>query len=568
MSVILGINMSALDSSAALLVDGKVEFAVREERLNREKKSRRFPMMAIGACLKQTGITLADVDCVANSWNPAINLERFNASQAGVARYKPEHFYGVPSHLLAFLNPQEHLLSEQQFFLAGGKKLRVAYVNHHECHAAEAFLLSGFDEAAILVADAYGEKASISLARGRGEQAEVLHQVFFPHSLGSFYGSLTQFLGFKPDSDEWKVMGASSFGDPSRYYAPLRNLFHLDGDRLELDLTYFHFHLFSRPTLYSEKMTEILGPARRPGDPLEQRHYDIAAAAQKVTEDVLFQILRRLAERTGSKNLCFSGGVAMNSVFNGKVVENTPFERLFLSSSPDDGGTCIGAALWLASREKGYKRQRHLNNYWGPGSREEDIRRELDLYRIAYQPFKEAELLERTAGLIAEGEVVGWFQGRMEFGERALGNRSILADPRDPGMKDKVNAVIKFREPFRPFAPSILEEAAGEYFPDSTPVPFMEKVFPIRPEKRSEIPAVTHVDGTGRLQTVGKEANPRYYGLIQAFRRKTGVPIVLNTSFNLQGEPIVGTVKDALRTFYSSGMDALAVGECVIEKRP
>jgi carbamoyltransferase len=340
MSLILGVNMSGRDSSAALLRDGRIAFAVREERLNREKKTRRFPMLSIGAALAAAGARLQDVERVAVSWNPALNMERFNSAQSGVARYKPEHLYAVPNHLFMLLPPATSTLTEQRFHFPDQRSLDIAYVNHHVAHAADTFLLSPFEDAAILILDAYGEKDSVTFARGRGTSVTVLETIPFPHSLGSFYGTLTQFLGFTPDSDEWKVMGASPYGDPGRYYDALRRTIVLrDNGRFELDLSYFDFPTFTRPTMYGDKLTAALGPPRQPTEELEQRHFDIAAAVQQVTEEVAFHLLHHLHALTGLSNLCLGGGVAMNCVLNGKVSEHTPFRAVHVGSSADDGGT-------------------------------------------------------------------------------------------------------------------------------------------------------------------------------------------------------------------------------------
>lgn len=566
MPVILGINMSCRDTSACLIVDGEIRFAVREERLNREKKTRQFPVRSIKACLDHIGITIEDIDAVAVSWNPAINLERLSGAQSGVARYKPEHFYGVPSYLFSFVENKATSYSMQEFLFEGGKRLMIYYINHHESHASESFYLSHFDNSAILTMDAYGEKDSIGMWSGRGNKIGLIKTVEFPHSLGSLYGTFTQYLGFTPDSDEWKVMGASAYGDPERFYKPVKEMINLEPDGfIKIDTSYFYYHLFSRPTMYSAKFVEVLGPPRRPDEEMTQRHFDIAAALQRITEDAIFHLLAHLHQITGEKNICLSGGVAMNCIANGKVLERTPFENIFISSSPDDGGTSIGAAQCLYYNILNNKRMPPpVSNYLGYMYSDEAIERELNLYGIGYERTDNPALI--CARLISQGKIAGWFQDRMEFGERALGNRSILCDPRDAKMKDRVNSVIKFRENFRPFAPSILEEYTDEYFINATYTPYMEKAFSIRGEKRNLIPAVTHFDGTGRLQTVRREVNPLFYELIDEFYKITGVPVVMNTSFNLQGEPIVCTPKDAIRTFYSSGLDALIIGNYIIEK--
>lgn len=565
MSIILGINMSCLDTSAVLLRDGAVAFAVREERLTRRKKTRDFPLNAVEMCLKSAGARIEDMDSVAVSWNPAINMERLNAAQSGVARYKPEHFYGVPSYLFTLCEERATEFSLQEFAFRNGKRLKIHYLDHHRCHAADAFYLSPFDEAAVLTMDAYGEKDSAAFWVGRGGELRLLRSIEFPHSIGSFYGTFTQFLGFTPDSDEWKVMGASAFGNPDRYLDTVRKMLHLTPDGIEIDVSYFYYPMGSRPTAYSEKFVREMGAPRRSDEEITQRHYDIAAAVQRHSEDAIMHLLQRLHELTGMKNVCLGGGVAMNCVANGMVVEKTPFENLFVSSSPDDGGTSIGAALYAHNALLGGTRAPHeAHNFWGPGYDEAEIRAALDLFRIRCEKTQDAHRV--AAELIAAGKIVAWFTGRLEFGERALGHRSIICDPRDASMKDRVNSAVKFREAFRPFAPSILEEKTAEYFQHPVPTPFMEKALSVIPEKRSLIPAVVHNDGTARLQTVPASGNDRFRNLIIEFEKLTGIPIVLNTSFNLQGEPIVCNPKDAIRTFFTSGLDALFLEDYLIKK--
>lgn len=563
---ILGINMSCLDTSASILEDGKIKFAVREERLTRKKRTRDFPINSVKLCLEYAGIDFSDLDAIAVSWNPAINLERLNMAHSQVARYKPEHFYSVPNMLFSLTEDKPSAFSKQEFYFQGGKKLAINYINHHLAHAAEAYYLSDFKDAAILTMDAYGEKTSIGLWKGKGNNIELLKDISFPNSIGSFYGAFTQFLGFTPDADEWKMMGAAAYGDPDRYYKRIRKLIQFVPDRImETDLSYFHYHLFSRPTLYSEKLIELLGAPRREGEALTKRHFDIAAAVQKVTEEAIFYLLRQLYGLARSKNICISGGVGLNCAVNGKILKDTRFKKIFISSSPDDGGTSVGASLALYYNMLGKKRRFiPVGNYWGPGYSDTQIAGELKKFNLR---FEKSGAVEKTAAkLLAEGKIIGWFQGRMEFGERALGNRSILCDPRDSGMKDKVNKAVKYREAFRPFAPAILEEYAKDYFVNPVFTPYMEKALLIKPGKRNAIPAVTHADGTGRLQTVSKKINPLFWSLINEFRKITGVPVVLNTSFNLNLEPIVCKPSEAIRTFFSSGLDALIIGSYVIKK--
>ncbi len=566
-STILGLNSAGFNTSSALVVDGKCVFAVEEERLVREKRTRRFPTSGIRAALSHADLSFEDIDTVAVGWNPAINLEAHSAPQSARARYLGEIFYNVPSHLMS-LGPkgQEIALSRQSIEYENGRELSIVYVNHHVGHAAS-FFVSPFEEAAVLTIDAFGEKNCVTFSHGKGNRLDPLWSQDFPHALGSFYSSMTDFCGFAPQNDEWKLMGASPYGDPDRFYGPLRSLFQFDETAgFKLDLSVFNFHQFHRPGFFNAGLEQYLGiPANGRDVPLSQDYYDVAAAAQRVLEDVYFHLLRQLHKRTGLKSVVIAGGVALNCVANGKVAAETPFETLFVPPIPDDSGGSLGAAYYVHCHVNGADRDFVLdNNYLGPGFSDDDIAATLAKYKIAHEPLEDPA--KTAAGLIADSNIIGWFQGRIEFGDRALGNRSILADPRDPSMKDRVNELIKYREAFRPFAPAILDSHVDSYFENAAPTPFMEKAFMIRPERRAEIPAVTHVDGSGRLQTVSKAQNPLFHRLIEAFAEQTNVPVVLNTSFNLKGEPIVCTPEDAVRTFFSCGLDALVIGSYLVRK--
>lgn len=565
-STILGLNTTGYNTSAVLLVDGAPVYAVQEERLNRDKLTRRFPMQSIRAALDFAGIGFDDVDEVAIGWNPAVNLEAFNGPNSERHRHFGEILFSVPNHLMTLKGDDAGPVMSQELRFLDGSRVPIHYVNHHLTHAA-AFFCSPFDDAAIMAIDAWGEKLCVLMAHGQGNRIETKWQQEYPHSLGSFYATFTEYLGFKPDSDEWKVMGASAYGDPSRFGPKLRQLVQLvDGDGFRLDLSYFNHFQFHRPHLYGPKMVDLLGFGPNPsGDDLSEEHYDLAAAVQAVTEDVYMHLLNDLHRRTGVERLVLAGGVACNTLANGRLFERTPFEATFLPPLPDDSGCSLGAALYVHHAMNGAPRGYVMHdNYLGPGFTDEEIREQLALWSIPHRVVEDPS--REAAALVAAGKIIGWFQGRLEFGDRALGNRSIVADPRDASMKDRVNAMVKYREPFRPFAPSILIEHLDEFFVGAKPTPFMEHVFPVREDKRAVIPAVTHEDGTGRLQTVRREVNPKYYALIDAFRDLTGVPVVLNTSFNLKGEPVVGSPHDALRTFNSSGLHALVIGNCVVEK--
>lgn len=564
--VVLGLNAAGFNSSSLLLIDGQPVFAVEEERLVREKRTRRFPSQGIKAALSHAGLTMRDVDAVAIAWNPAINLEAHNPAQSARARYLPEFLYSVPSHLMALLEAPQADRTRQIITLADGFSLDVRYFNHHACHAA-AFLASPFESAAILTMDAFGEKETTTFSIGRGNGIERIWHQDFPHSLGAFYSAFTEFCGFEAQSDEWKLMGAAAYGDPTRFHAQLRSLLHLcEGGGFELELSYFNHYQFHRPGRFTAKLPELLGmPANVPGRPLTQDYCDVAAAAQQVLEDTYWHLLTDLHRRTGLDQVVLSGGVALNCLANGRIHDHTPFKESFIPPVPDDSGGALGSALLAHCQEFGGSRSYVMqHNYLGPGFADAEIATTLSKFGLPAERL--ANSAATAAKLIANGRIIGWFQGRLEFGDRALGNRSILADPRDPAMKDKVNETVKYRESFRPFAPAVLAEHAEDWFVGARPTRFMERALPVRPERRGHIPAVVHEDGTGRLQTVAQDQNPLFRGLIEEFHRRTGVPIVLNTSFNLKGEPIVASPQDAIRTFFSSGLDALVLGSFLLKK--
>ena len=450
-------------------------------------------------------------------------------------------------------------------------------VEHHQAHVASAFFVSPFEEAAVLSVDGFGDFASTMLAVGKGNRFEVLDRVLFPHSLGIYYAAITQWLGFPKYGDEGKVMGLAPYGDPDRYREQLRQVVHPSGDLFELGLDYFVHHnegvdmTWDEQTpsigrLYSEKLVELLGPAREPGSELEKQHEDVAAALQAVLEEVYLHVARRLAERTGQTALCLAGGVALNAVANGMIRTETPFEEVYVQPAAGDSGTAVGAAFHVWNQELGKPRGFVMDHaYTGPGYSDEECGEAARAAGFEAERLDDERLFDFVAERMAEGEVVGWFQGRMEFGPRALGNRSIVVDPRRDDMKDILNARIKHREPFRPFAPSLLAPRTGDWYEQDYTSPFMIMVYKTRAEKREQIPAVNHVDDTGRLQTVEEHVNPRYWRLIEAFERKTGVPIVLNTSFN-ENEPIVMTPEQAVDTFAKTKMDVLVLGNHVIRR--
>jgi carbamoyltransferase len=569
---IIGLNYDMYISSAALLEHGRIIAAAPEERFTRAKRTRAFPANAVRFCLKQAGCGMDDIGAVAVAWNPGVYMQKFNPLFSSQRRFKAEYLYSVPDNVMTLFPEHERQVDHihQRMVRPGGKSVDVYYVTHHRAHAGNAFLLSPFESAAILTADSQGELESTTLAVGRGNAIEVLEAINHPHSLGAYYATFTEFLGFKPHNDEWKVMalGAYSHWD-NAYYRTLREQVVLleDNGRFRLNLEFFKDFLHELPNLYTPRFVEAFGPPRDPDGPIEDRHCALAAAMQHMAEEVAFHMLRHLHQRTGLDAVCLAGGFFMNSVLNGKILANTPFKRLYVSSCPDDSGNAFGAAAYVNSCILGNTERQALNhNYLGPSYSDTEIAE--TLAKAGVKAERVADVEATTARLLAEGKLVGWLQGGMEFGQRALGNRSILADPRDASMKDRVNLAVKFREAFRPFAPAVHEEAAEAWFDiePGTTVPFMEKVYPIRADKRERIQAVVHADGSGRLQTVSSRSNPRFHRLIGEFEKLTGVPIVLNTSFNLNGEPVVCSPTDAIRTFFSCGLDVLVMGNHIVRK--
>jgi carbamoyltransferase len=583
MSVVLGISAYHGDAAAALVVDGRLVAAAAEERFTRVKHWAGFPREAIRACLRAAGVEAADVDQFAVGRNPRAHLLR----KALHALARPPGRRLV-SGRLANARRLGRVADEGAATLALSPervRRRLHRVEHHPAHLASAFFASPFDQAAVCAIDGSGDFVSASLAAGRGTRLEVLDRVFFPHSLGLLYLALTQYLGFPSYGDEYKVMGLAPYGEPD-HADRLRRLLRLEPDgRFRLDLSYFrHWSEGVDMTweggeprigpVYGPRLEALLGPARRPDEPLLPRHEAIAASLQAVFEEAVAHVLTGLHRRTGLRRLCLAGGCALNSVMNGKIRERTPFEEVYVQPAAGDDGTALGAAFHVWHHRLGRPRGFVMDHaYWGPGSGPAEARaalagREADLRAagcaLGELPDEEA-LATWAAERLAEGKIVGWFQGRMEWGPRALGNRSILADPRRADMRDILNARIKRRERFRPFAPSILEEALDEYFVGAAPDPFMVHVYPVRPDKRAVIPAVTHVDGTGRLHTVSRHANPLYHALLRAFEKRTGVPVLLNTSFN-ENEPIVLGPEEALDCFLRTGMDGLALGRTVAVK--
>lgn len=562
---VLGLCHDVLICAAALVDEGEVVAAAAEERFDRQKQSRIFPARAIEWCLSEAGLKLGDVDEVAIAWNPSIDLETLPNGWL-TRRHRGEHFHQVPSQLMRLAGgaPSHEVRIGDAF--AGGPP--ITFINHYDSHIGNSYFSTGWDEAAICVLDGRAERQTSLLAAARGTEIERLSEVSYPSSLGLFYGTVTQFLGFRPDSDEWKVMALGSDADPGPFLDMLRPLVRVrDDGTFTLALEYFEFYNQFDKRMYSDLWVRTFGQPRRRNDELTDRDRSLAAACQVVFEERAAELLNILHRQTGMKRLAVSGGCFMNSVFNGKILAVTPFEEVFVSGSPDDSGTAVGAALYLEAQRTGRKRGSTIHtNYWGPSFTDEQCADAVRRYRLG-NARQLADPAVRAAADLADGKIVGWFQGAMEFGQRALGHRSILLDPRREDGKDVVNAAVKFRESFRPFAPAILEEKIGEWFdcPPGTTVSFMERVFQFLPGQGAKVPAVVHTDGSGRVQTVAP-GQGRYRELIEEFERLTGVPIVLNTSFNLNGEPIVCTPDDAIRTFYTCGLDVLYLGDVRISK--
>jgi carbamoyltransferase len=581
---ILGINAYHGDVSAALLRDGVLIAAVEEERFRRIKHWAGFPTMAIRSVLAEAGIRGADVAHVAISRAPMAHLAR-KALFALTHRPDPKLILDRIRNGRKVRSLGDPLRDALGLTGDGDRGPTIHHVEHHPAHLASAFFVSPFDDAACCAIDGFGDFVSTSFAEGSGSSLRMLDRIYFPHSLGMMYTAVTQYLGFMGYGDEFKVMGLAPYGNPT-HVAELRQLVRLlDRGRFELDLRFFRHWSDGvemewddgYPTLgrvFTAELEKLLGPARAAGDPLTPRHEDIAHSLQVVHEDSVFHVLNGLYARTGNPRLCLAGGCAMNSVANGKVRTHTPFREVYIQPASGDNGTALGAAYYVWNELLGGGRVFEMTHgYWGPAHDEAATVAAIDgrddgTWRYDVDRHETPDDVARaTARMLADGQVVGWYQGRMEWGARALGNRSIIADPRRADVRDLINTKIKFREKFRPFAPSIAEEALHDYFVDAVPDPFMIQVYPVRPDKRAVIPAVTHADGSGRLQTVSARTNPTYYRLIKAFEAITGVPVVLNTSFN-ENEPIVDTPQQALDCFLRTRMDAIVLGNTIVRRVP
>lgn len=590
---ILGINAYHGDASAAIIKDGKLIAAVEEERFNRVKHCAGFPTLAIQYCLQTAGIGIEDVAHIGISRDPSAHLHKkilFAATKVarravglgGDGEKNGRSIVGVITERLANTAKVRDLKDDLARHMQVGKKAIQAQfhnIEHHHAHLASAFYVSPFEKAALLSIDGFGDFISTMMGVGDGNSIEVLGQVEYPHSTGILYTATTQFIGFPYYGDEGKVMGLAPYGNPHKYIDEFRNIIRTEeGGRFSLNLDYFCHHsegvemswdegspMIGR--IFSDEYIKTFGPAREVGTPLTDRERDIAASLQLRLEEVGFHVLNHLHEVTGLTDLGLAGGVALNSVMNGKILLNTPFKRIFVQPAAGDNGTSIGVCYQIYNGILNQTRDFVMEGaYTGPAFSNDEIRAELDKSGLEYETYSDREVTQRAAQDIADGAVMGWFQGRMEFGPRALGNRSIVVDPRRADMKEILNDRIKKREPFRPFAPSIMAEHTSDYFEQDHPAPTMLMVYQVKADKREIIPAVTHVDGSGRLQTVTPEVNERYYQLISDFYALTGVPVVLNTSFN-ENEPIVCTPRHAIDCFLKTRMDVLYVGNYAVRRK-
>ena len=565
----LGISCYYHDSAAAILKDGHVVAAVEEERFSRKKFDDGFPRMAIDWCLKEAGITPEQINSVAFYDKPVLKFERLLDNYIAVA---PRGLYSFLNVIPKWLHKRLWIKEEIKKHMRGYQG-NIIFPEHHMSHAAHTFFTSPFDEAAILTVDGVGEWSTSSFGSAENTSIKLTNDIRWPHSIGMFYSAFTYFLGFKVNEGEYKLMGLSAYGKPKYYDLILNEILDVKNDgSLHLNLKYFAFTYDKVMT--NQKFAELFGIPRREEDAkAEQIHYDIGASAQKVLEDIMLKMVNHVHKKTGMKNLCLGGGVALNGVANYRILKEGPFESVHIPPSPGDGGSAVGCAQYLYYIHKKQRRiivQDHAkriqeNVYVGPSFSNDEIKSFLEENNIDYEYLTREQLLQTTAKLISEQNVVGWYQGKIEWGPRALGNRSILADPRDSKMKDVLNEKIKHRELFRPFAPSILEEYVSEYFDLNIPSPYM--LFVAKVKKPDKIPAVTHVDGTGRLQTVSREANPLYYDLINDFYKITGVPVVVNTSMNVRGEPIVNTPEQAYAMIIKTEMDYIMMGNYMIQRR-
>lgn len=574
MATILGINGSTLrdglfrrfggmhNAAACILRDGELLAFVEEERFTHEKQFGGFPVQSIRYCLETAGLALEEVDHVAYGWMDLAGIfwNRLSKYTRSGLLFRSEYPAGVLT-----IDALELLAGglERAFRAHIGPEVPpISCIHHHRCHAASGFRCSGFEEATILNFDGAGETTATWVGRGRGNEIEALREIEVPHSLGRAYSEFTEYLGFERNNDEYKVMGLASYGEP-RF--DLSKIMRTTEDAYELDPAFFYRYSIPRGRFRVDRLEKMLGPGRPDDDaPIEPRHRDVAASLQKRLEEISLHLVDRAVARTGVRRLCLAGGVALNCKNNGRILASGLVDELFVQPVANDAGVALGAAMELDARLGNPSKWRMEHTYYGPEFSDEEVEAALSKHALDFEHASDVEA--ETAAEIAAGRIVGWFQGRMEVGPRALGNRSILGNPKIPGMDDRINEEIKLRETWRPFCPSILDEAKEDYLVGATESPFMILTFEVATERREEIPAVVHVDGTARPQTVKREVNPRYWKLIDRFRAETGTPVVMNTSFNVKGDTMVNTPEDAIRTFRETGMDVLAIGDFIARK--
>lgn len=563
---ILGLNCFGHDASAALIKDGKLIAMAEEERFNREKHTYAFAKNAIAYCLKEAGIPLSDIEKVIFYYNPLLSM----------TKRLPHILLNLPGSLAMFSGKR---MFQGKSILSIGEHLRkgfpgmerypkIKFITHHLAHAASAFYCSPFKESAILSMDGTGEWTTTWMGYGSGNKIHKIKEICWPHSLGMWYGAITEYLGFKIMSGEGKVMGLASYGKPSCYEKLKKTIILLPDGGFKIDTSYFDYHIkWLGGNYVSDKFIKEFGPGREKEGRIEPKHEDIAHSLQLLFEEALLHIAKHIKKASGMDNLVIGGGVGLNCVGNGKLIKEGLFKDIFVQAAPGESGTSIGSALYYYYHLLNNKRDNIYaleNPYFGPAFTNEECKSAIDKFGLKSR--LSDNICRDAAKLLSEHKIVGWLQGRMEFGPRALGNRSILADPRIDEMKDILNNKVKHREPFRPFAPTVLLEECGDYFDFAYPSPFMSFVYNVLEDKKAAVPAITHVDGTARVQTIRKKDNPRYYELISEFKKITGVPIVLNTSFNVRGEPIVCAPEDAIKCFMNTEMDYLALGDYLVEK--
>ncbi|MDD5561006.1 MAG: carbamoyltransferase [Candidatus Omnitrophica bacterium] len=557
---ILGVSCFYHDSAACLIKDGNVIAAASEERFNRQKNSSAFPSNAINFCLQTGDITVNDIDYIGFYEKPFLKFYRVILNHLQAYPFSLKNFMDIlPSWL------QDRLIMPLVFKKELGFSKDPLFIKHHLSHAASSFLVSPFGEAAILTADGVGEWATLTFGFGKGNDIKIIQEMHYPDSFGLLYTAVTTYLGFEALEGEGTVMGLAAYGKPT-YLDKFKDMVLVKSDgSFKINQAFFGFNRGSR--MYSNRFIKTFGKERKPLDKVEERHCDIAASLQRFIEESLVIIARNLYNYTKMEKLCLAGGLFLNCVANAKILEETPFKQVFIQPAAGDSGGALGAASYIYHTLLGNSRKFILQNaYLGPSFSSNQIKRMLINHQIDYRELDELRLIKYVARRISEGKIIGWFQGRMEFGPRALGNRSILADPRNPNMKELLNAKVKNREPFRPYAPAVLEERAADFFKAKQFSPFMLLATNVKDDKKKAIPAVTHIDGTARVQIVSKSTNPRFWNLISEFENMTGIPVLINTSFNLKGEPIVCSPEDALTDFKRSQMDILVLENYILEK--